>query len=908
MSTKTTFKRVALVTVAALGFGMLTGVATANAATVSSITVGTIPTARVGESVTIPITINLSGAGTANETSVVAAKVSSAPSTAGGQTATSVLGATSNNSVTNPIFYLGTSAAGTVPSSLANTATKSSLDLADNAGVVGGFLSGTTTAGDIAAGTTTGSVAASALTVVHTAASTVTAYLTVRPDVAGTYSVLVSVTNGDGVTRPSYSYEAGVGISTLVTFTTGGAPTTLTLTNISGTTNTSGAYGALVRVNLNGPLTGDEAVAVTTSSGNIAGATVSGGVFTSVQPTASTTARLTKANFINGVAFVNVDVAAAATATVTATGTGTLAAITANTTVTAATAAANIEATTFAGRAGTAVTTGWSLATAATSATSVTIKSTATSSTIELTHADPGLDADSVAVTKYGYITVEDQAGAISGATGTGHNLYFDKSFTATGTAAGTKLYSTIALTHTALGTGAFDSGYGYSFDDNHSTVGLMKVAGATPTSNGRTIAVSPGNARVAAGGSIVLTATVTDQFATAISESVTTSVAGRNGARTSEVQTGSSTGVVTSTITDAGTSTSSATDTVTFTAAGGATGSATLTWGAYTVGTVTVTGGKTASDTYEGQNLTSISTAVAGPHGASVAITATVKDSAGNVLAGVPVTFAVSSGLIQKTATVDYTTVYTGSLGTAVTRVIDWVEGKQTITATAGGVSGTDYLTWDQNTAASARSISGAAEGNKVTATVKDRFGNTVKGVIVTASTASGYFGTGSNSTTGTTASNGTVSFFINGASGATSVTLSLDKDTYTQSIDLVGEVDATAVTAAVAGTTTGTGASLAAAGVNSVVVSVDAVDAAATNAQAATDAAAEATDAANAATDAANAAAEAADAATAAAQDAADAVAALSAQVASLISGLKSQLTALTNLVIKIQKKVRA
>ena len=88
---------------------------------------------------------------------------------------------------------------------------------------------------------------------------------------------------------------------------------------------------------------------------------------------------------------------------------------------------------------------------------------------------------------------------------------------------------------------------------------------------------------------------------------------------------------------------------------------------------------------------------------------------------------------------------------------------------------------------------------------------------------------------------------------------------------------------------------------------VSVSAVVANAETAAAA-DAAAEATDAANAATDAANAAAEAADAATAAAQDAADAVAALSAQVASLISGLKAQLTSLTNLVIKIQKKVKA
>jgi len=506
-------------------------------------------------------------------------------------------------------------------------------------------------------------------------------------------------------------------------------------------------------------------------------------------------------------------------------------------------------------------------------------------------------------------LVVTDKGGKITGAPTSGNTLIFDKSYSNTGTSAATDTYTTVSLSHSALGTTAVASGGGYTFADGFgAAVTTWSVSGALASSSGTTIAVSPSNARVASGGTIALTATVKDQFAVVISESVTTTVAGRNGARTAEVQTGSSTGVVTSSIVDAGTATSSATDTVTFTAAGGGTGTATLTWGAYTVGTVTVTGGKTATDTYDGQNLTSISTSAACPHAGYVSITATVKDSTGNLLAGVPVTFAVSKGLIYKSSTVDYTTVYTGSLGTAVTRVIDWVEGKQTITATAGTVSGTDYLTWDQNTAASARSISGAAVGNQVTATVKDRFGNTVKGVTVTASTAGGYFGSGSNSTTGVTASNGTVSFFVNGATGTTSVTLSLDKDTYTQSIDLVGEVDATAVTAAVAGTTTGTGASLAAAGVSSAVVSVEAVDAAATNAQAATDAAAEATDAANAATDAANAAAEAADAATAAAQDAADAVAALSAQVASLISGLKSQLTALTNLVIKIQKKVKA
>jgi trimeric autotransporter adhesin len=99
--------------------------------------------------------------------------------------------------------------------------------------------------------------------------------------------------------------------------------------------------------------------------------------------------------------------------------------------------------------------------------------------------------------------------------------------------------------------------------------------------------------------------------------------------------------------------------------------------------------------------------------------------------------------------------------------------------------------------------------------------------------------------------------------------------------------------------------GSSLAVAGQVAVSASADVVN---PSVDAATDAANEATDAANAATDAALAAADAADAATAAAQDASDAVAALSASVSKLISSLRAQITSLTNLVIKIQKKVRA
>jgi hypothetical protein len=672
-------------------------------------------------------------------------------------------------------------------------------------------------------------------------------------------------------------------------------------------------------VNLTGgSLTTDEAINVTVSAGEVSKATVSGaGAFTSVVPTSTTTASLTKSDFVNGVAYVNVQpTASSQSIVVTATGTGALAAISGTATVASmAAAGTSLTATSFKGRGGTAVTTGFSSATAASSSDgAMNIPNTATSTTLELGFAD--LDD---ATAYYGYIQVKDTGGRIAGAPTTGNALYFDKGFSCTGSSATSgacDTYTTISLSHTAYATGT-----GFEFDPYGSSVvnqTLSGAASATSSSTGSVTVqyngVTTPSIRAAAAGSVVASALVKDQFALAMSgASVTVTVAGRNSARTSETLITSSTGYVTTTITDAGTT--SASDVVTFAHSGGASSTLTITWGTYTVGTVTVTGGKTASDTYKGQNTTAISTAVAGPHGASVAITATVKDADGVLLAGVPVTFTVSKGLIQKTATIDYTTVYTGALGTAVTRVIDWTEGEQVITATAGGKSGTDYLTWEAKTAASARSISGVAAGNKVTATVKDRYGNTVSGVTVKAATNAGYFGTGTNSTTGSTDADGNVSFFISGAQGAATVTLSLDKDTYVESLDVAGQVGATAVTAAVAGTTVGTGASLSAAGVNSVTVAVTATDAAADAANAASDAAAEAIDAANAATDAANLAAEAADAATVAAEearDAADAATAaveeLATQVATLMAALKAQITTLANTVAKIAKKVKA
>jgi hypothetical protein len=92
---------------------------------------------------------------------------------------------------------------------------------------------------------------------------------------------------------------------------------------------------------------------------------------------------------------------------------------------------------------------------------------------------------------------------------------------------------------------------------------------------------------------------------------------------------------------------------------------------------------------------------------------------------------------------------------------------------------------------------------------------------------------------------------------------------------------------------------------GKTTITVTTEAANAAA---DAATQAAEEAAAAAQDATDAALDATTAAEAAGALAQEAVDAVAELSAQVTTLIDALKKQITTLTNLVIKIQKKVKA
>jgi hypothetical protein len=507
-------------------------------------------------------------------------------------------------------------------------------------------------------------------------------------------------------------------------------------------------------------------------------------------------------------------------------------------------------------------------------------------------------DYSTTAVLTYSKIAVADTTGVLSGINGADWDLAIIDS-------------STFGLTVLAASNTLAAGSESFTVTPASGTQHTFTNADAVNT----TVTATPANVRAIAGAVMSFDVLVEDQFGAARSaQTVTASIAGRNSAVVVASAATNADGYATLTYTDASTSTTSVTDTITFTST--ATDSSTVTFGALGVSTVLTTSAHTTSTGVQEAvaTYTDIAQGDGAELGTGVTVTATVKDASAVGIAGVPVTFTVSG---TTGAAFDTTDVigYTGVTGTVSAHLYGWIEGTYTVTATAGGVADSHTVNFAQTSGADAvRTIAVAAVGGTVTATVKDRFGNPVAGVVLTASrTGAGNFA-GSSSVTGTTNSAGQVDFII--SNGNAEVTVAFATTTTGQSDAIAGNIDGagtTAATAYTAGTSLvdaeGVGASLTPVGINSakvaVTVGASALDA---SVSAAADAAAEATDAANAATDAANAAAEAADAATAAAQDAADAVAALSAQVSSMMSSLKAQLTALTNLVIKIQKKVKA
>jgi len=735
------------------------------------------------------------------------------------------------------------------------------------------------------------------------------ATLSFTPTHVGTYKVTVwneSSTSGAAALSGSESY---------VTFTinVSAGVSTIALAPVNATSVEDATYGSLVKVTITdvagnaAALGAGESISIDpTGDGTVAyfsvgtgSATFSGGN-TATSAAAGAAYSLAASNFVGGVAFVNITDATAETVSL-------VAALSSNANVTASTSLLfRSKTTTAITLEPSALVTGW--AGSADAYTTPLVSS--------ITYATAGGVAVGSTSTLYGGFTVEDDKGRLSG-------LKFGRYDVAVSEV----VKSTVTIGGTFTAAGAV-----YSMSDVADTGGNTSTAfGTSPnvitaaaidpnvTPNALvtdTVAFNISSLRIAPAGTATFILTISDQFANALpNATVTLTWAGRNTstAATQKVGFTNADGQITLAYTDTALSTATATaDTVTATAVYGSassTSTATVTWIATTVGTLVLTStGDT--DTIAGTTKTDISAAAAGATGTSATASALVKDANGVIIVGTPVTFVVT-GLVGAEVHTTNATVYTDATGTAVANISSYAAGKATVTATAGTITATDDLYFSQQTVTEARTIAATVSGNNVIATVKDRYGNTIEGVTVNATrVGTGFFGTGASTATGVTDANGVIEFQYNGAG---TITVAFSTTTYGQSSSAAAKVGTTAVTAAAAGTAaanqTGLGAALAPAGVNSVAVVVAAQENATENAAtAAADAAAEATDAANAATDAANAAAEAADAATAAAQDAADAVAALSTQVSEMIDALKKQITALTNLVIKIQKKVKA
>jgi hypothetical protein len=743
--------------------------------------------------------------------------------------------------------------------------------------------------------------------------------VSVMPQFAGTYSVLVSVRGTDAAVPTGYvGYTAGDKAATY-SFATGVAPTTATLAAVTGpvTTGLTGAAGQggrLMSLTLNaGAVLGaGETIAVTTNNtlAILNKVTVSAGAGSVGTSTTTTSLSLSSTDFTNGVAYFELadSTATATTTVVTATGTGLLSpsvtsTVSSTTVLLAAATAMTVNNGVDAVRPGSGHVGGTAGATF-----TDTAASTATSHTY-------GLTSTTTATATTTRMTVTDTGGYITGLTGLVYNSYVSTAIT------------------TALGTVSFTATL--DADESFTATINATTTPATITVTGADAVVTTCTAEPAAtlsaahGASVVATALCKDQFGAAVLNSpLTVSVTGRNATTSSTSVITDATGRASFTLADAGTAATLLTQSViTFTSALATDPTVTVNYGVDKVSAVALSTPTSLDTASTGITYTDIDAgSAAGASATTTTITATVTDVNGAVLVGVPVTFTTASegaGILSTKVT-----VYTGTDGKAASSVFGWTAGIKTFTATAGAIAKTGTVNYRQggvtgtNSATEARTISAVMTGNKIVVTAKDRFGNVVSGVPLWGTrTGSGTFGGGSNTNGQTTGTDGTAEFLFNAGSDDSVVTITAGSSTgtpaacYAQTGHLAGistcstNATQTAYTASTVGTTTtaqtGVGATLAPAGVSAVTV---AVAAGTDTAQVAADAAAEATDAANAATDAANAAAEAADAATAAAQDAADAVAALSAQVASLISGLKSQLTALTNLVIKIQKKVKA
>jgi hypothetical protein len=867
MSTKTTFKRIALVAVTALMGGLLSVTATpvANAAipadrnVITAITAGSVTStyqvARVGQVYTRVVNVS-TGSGQASATTQAVARYNAmwtavpagdtvnAVSTSSGATIAPTLTA-----IQNTTLYAGDTPV--LVSTQASEGTPAFVTVA--AGSAGG-IAGSLVRQNIASVSFTPRAAGTYRVLVWSDDATAgnTAGVFDANERSTTLSIVVGAAPAAVAIKAISSSAAGLAVGSATTFSNAeGAAYIVTLTDANGNPTIPAAGEALSVTSSNGTVSD---ASLTTADFNTAGQ-----AFVQVYNGAKglTTLTVTPAGAISGVAAV------------------TDSSVTFGDAPTVAVSKLEVRNLT-----GVALGAGSSLATLTGAGNTATF-AVGTSLSLRV-HGAGGFTA----------VQIQDTSAGLTGRAGT--------TWTVPVTVGSTLGYGSMSLATTGISAGSSVVVNVLGSAIANHTVTFTAAAAAIDATGS---ALSPAAASLVTGGGSTITLTAVDQFGNpVVGAAVSWSRAGRNATTVSTANTTDALGTATYTYTDASTSTTSLTDTITAIVSFNGTSiteTATVTFGgSNAVGTLTLTASPTLTS---GSATSAINTSASGADATAQTVSVTARSATGILLGGVPVVFTTSndkSGVTNAAVatTTKTVTAFTNASGVATATVYGWVApGSTTVTATAGTATATTTVNF-VNAAADARYIAVSAAGGLVSATVTDRFGNGVPSATVTwAVTGGGYFGNGTTGTTGTTNRSGVAQIILNGAG---TVTASLDA-TYTQAYDIAGQVNGTAIVA------TGVGATFNTAGVNTASVEVTGVD---SQAQAAADAAAEATDAANAATDAANAAAEAADAATAAAQDAADAVAALSTQVTELVSALRKQITSLTNLVIKIQRKVRA
>jgi hypothetical protein len=241
MSTKTTFKRVALVVVATLGFGVLTSVAPASAAgnqeLATSIAVGTVGTYRSGTFSTTPIVINMPSSAADTDTVVVSVRLTSCPTTStycsvSANPTQSAYNGVANNSTNHLTWAMPSSGSGS---------------------------NGTANFNSTQNWSTSGNATATAQYVIGTLDSPgqITLNVSFKPDVSGTYTFLVSTPNAlaDTLAVPAANtnYYSATANDTSVSFsvTTKSAATAATLAAVtSGGASGSSEYGNIYKLTL----------------------------------------------------------------------------------------------------------------------------------------------------------------------------------------------------------------------------------------------------------------------------------------------------------------------------------------------------------------------------------------------------------------------------------------------------------------------------------------------------------------------------------------------------------------------------------------------------------------------------------------------------------------------------------